>query len=58
VQQGGAIAPGTNTIGTNKIIGNLTLGGNVNVRINRSGFASDEVNVTGTPSFSGTVTSS
>jgi autotransporter-associated beta strand protein len=54
VQQGGAIAPGTNTIGTNKIIGNLTLGGNVNVRINRSGFASDEVNVTGTPSFSGT----
>jgi hypothetical protein len=54
VQQGGAIAPGTNTIGNNKIIGNLTLGGNVNVRINRSGFASDEVNVTGTPSFSGT----
>jgi autotransporter-associated beta strand protein len=54
VLQGGAIAPGAASIGTLNLAGNLTLGGNVKVRVNRSGFACDEVNVTGTPSFSGT----
>lgn len=54
VQPGGAIAPGAASLGTNYIAGNLSLAGNVNVRVNRSGFASDKVSVTGTVNNTGT----
>lgn len=50
----GAIAPGTNVIGTNYIGGNLSLAGNVKVRVNHAGLASDKAIVTGTLVNTGT----
>jgi len=47
VNAGGAIAPGT-SIGTLNIGGNLSLGGDLGIEVNRSGLASDRINVSGT----------
>jgi autotransporter-associated beta strand protein len=56
VTAGGAIAPGAATIGTLNINNNLTLSGNIKVRVNRSGFASDKANVSGALTNAGTGT--
>jgi autotransporter-associated beta strand protein len=56
VQQAGALAPGTASIGTLNISGNLAMAGDMKVRVNRSGFASDEANVSGTLNNTGTGT--
>jgi len=54
VQTGGALAPGA-SIGTLTINNNLTLGGNLNVEVNKSGSpTSDRVNVSGTLNNAGT----
>jgi autotransporter-associated beta strand protein len=55
VNQGGAIAPG-NSIGMLTINNNLTLGGNLRVEVDRSGFANDKISVSGTLTNSGTGT--
>ncbi|TAL00211.1 MAG: hypothetical protein EPO07_10035 [Verrucomicrobia bacterium] len=54
VQPFGAIAPGA-SIGTLNL-NNLTLGGNLNIEVNRSGPASDSLNVSGILTNSGTGT--
>jgi autotransporter-associated beta strand protein len=46
VNAGGAIAPGT-SIGTLTVNNDLALSGNMIVEVNRAGFASDKVNVSG-----------
>ena len=54
VNAGGTLAPGTTSLGTLTINNVLTLAGNVKVRVNRSGFVSDQANVTNTLSNTGT----
>jgi hypothetical protein len=55
VNAGGALAPGAASIGGTLNLNNgLTLSGNVNVRVNRSGYVSDRANVTGTLTNTGT----
>jgi len=59
VTTGATIAPGYGGIGTFTINNNLTLGGNVLVRLNKSfspAQSNDMVNVTGTLSYGGTLT--
>ncbi len=56
VNAGGAIAPGASSIGTLNINNNLTLSGNIKVRVNRSGFASDKAAVSGVLTNAGTGT--
>jgi fibronectin-binding autotransporter adhesin len=56
INAGGALAPGAASIGTLTVNNNLTLAGNVNVRVNRSGSTSDKASVSGTLSNSGTGT--
>ena len=56
INAGGVLAPGAASIGTLTLNSNLTLAGNVNVRVNRSGFASDEAVVSGTLTNAGTGT--
>ena len=55
VLAGGSIAPG-NSIGTLTVGGNLTHAGNLSIEVNRSGSASDQVNVSGSRTNSGTGT--
>jgi hypothetical protein len=54
----GVLAPGTSAMGTLTVNSNLTLAGNINARVNRSGSASDQTIVSGilTNSGAGTVT--
>ena len=47
VQANGALAPGASAIGALTLQSSLTLAGNIKVRIDRSGFASDEAIVSG-----------
>jgi autotransporter-associated beta strand protein len=59
VNASGTLAPGTSAIGTLTVNNNLTLGGNVLVRLNKSlspAQSNDMVNVTGTLSYGGTLT--
>jgi autotransporter-associated beta strand protein len=59
VNASGMLAPGTSAIGTLTVNNNLTLGGNVLVRLNKSlspAQSNDMVKVTGTLSYGGTLT--
>jgi len=56
VANGGIISPGASGIGTLTINNSLTLGGNLQVEVNRSGFTSDQVVVNGSLTNSGTGT--
>jgi autotransporter-associated beta strand protein len=56
VQPGGTLAPGAASIGSLNINNSLALAGDVQVRVNRSGFASDEAIVSGALNNTGTGT--
>jgi uncharacterized repeat protein (TIGR01451 family) len=56
VSAGGILAPGASSIGILYINNNLTLSGNVSVRVNRSGFVTDQAVVSGALTNNGTGT--
>ena len=56
VNTNGTLAPGAASIGTLNINNNLTLSGNLSIRVNRSGFSSDKALVSGALTNTGTGT--
>lgn len=57
VNAGGTLSPGDNNLGTLSIAGNLTLGGDTLIEVNKAlNPSNDVVNVTGTLAYGGTLT--